>query len=180
MKIYTRKGDSGETGSLTDERVLKDNGRLEAIGAVDELNAFIGCAQSAETCQNISQILRRVQNELFVLGSNLAQTTDEPLANVPQLTGEHMRLLEVEIDRLASSLPLLTNFILPGGSEVTSMLHVARTVCRRAERRVVTLSREARISPICISYLNRLSDLLFVMARSQNQHIGHDDVIWDK
>ncbi len=180
MKIYTRAGDGGETGTLGAERVPKDHVRISACGSLDELNATIGCALSLPVAEELASILKRVQRELFLLGAMTAQTDNRAVSSIPQITPEHISKLEGEIDSLEQSLPKLTHFILPGGDPAAATLHLARTVCRRAERSLVTLSRESELPEICLGYTNRLSDLLFVMARYQNQHAGRTDIIWEK
>ncbi len=180
MKIYTRGGDGGETGTLGPERVDKDNIRMEALGNLDELNASIGCVMGSGLAPEIAMALGRVQHELFVVGAEVARTDAGRSAAIPRVTFEHVGRLEVDIDRLGQSLPELTEFILPGGDALAAALHLARAICRRAERSLVTLAREVELAPACLGYINRLSDLLFVMARYQNRHAGREDVVWQK
>ena len=166
MKIYTRTGDLGETGLFGGPRVGKDMARIEAFGTVDELNAVLGVARSETLPDNVEQILQRTQMELSDLGAELA-SPDPVKQGTRKINREHLATLETEIDQFEGSLPPLDQFILPGGSRAAAQLHLARTVCRRAERRLVTLVRHSQdeISLLLLAYLNRLSDLLFVLAR---------------
>jgi cob(I)alamin adenosyltransferase len=181
MKIYTKTGDSGDTGLLAPGRVRKDHPRIEAYGTVDELNAALGLARASGLGEDIDRVIGRAQNELFSLGAQLA-AVDPRSAPDSAISSDHVGALERDIDHLGRSLPPLTQFILPGGSASAAALHVARTVCRRAERRVVSLrDREHQaVSEILIQYLNRLSDLLFVAARAANHHRGVGDEVWSK
>jgi cob(I)alamin adenosyltransferase len=179
MKIYTRTGDSGTTGLFGGPRVSKSSLRIEAYGTVDELNALLGLARSGSTLKSddLEGTLSRIQDELFVLGADLA-TPLEAGVDVPRMTEDHSLVLEREIDRFESDLEPLKSFILPGGTERASRLHLARTVCRRAERIVVKLSDEDKTHPETVRYLNRLSDFLFVAARWANHSAGKNDVKW--
>ncbi|HEY2585151.1 MAG TPA: cob(I)yrinic acid a,c-diamide adenosyltransferase [Tepidisphaeraceae bacterium] len=178
MKIYTKTGDDGTTGLIGGSRVPKSDPRIDCYGTVDELNAVIGLAAAAAGSQLLKQ-LRQIQAELFVIGSHLA-TPDgsRQAASLPPLSDENIRRLEAEIDASESALAPLRNFILPGGSELAARLHVARTVCRRAERVVVGFASGHPLGGRIIEYLNRLSDWLFVQARAANQAAGVDDVPW--
>jgi cob(I)alamin adenosyltransferase len=180
MKIYTKTGDRGETGLYGGGRVRKDAPRIEAYGTVDELNAVLGMARAEPLPAEIDGLLARVQNELFDVGAELA--TLDPAARGPQIGEPQIAGLEQEIDRFEAHLPPLKQFILPGGTRAAAALHLARTVCRRAERRVLTAAAidEAPISAQIVVYLNRLSDLLFVLARAANQAAGQPDVAWQK
>jgi cob(I)alamin adenosyltransferase len=181
MKIYTKTGDAGETGLFAGARVRKDDVRIEAYGTVDELNAALGLARSEPLPAEIDQTLERVQSELFSVGAELA--TPQPEKHGLALIGEpHIALLERAIDNLEAGLPPLRNFILPSGSRGGSLLHVARSICRRAERRVVTLasSPETEISLRIIRYLNRLGDYLFVAARFANIEARAAEIPWQK
>ena len=181
MKIYTRKGDSGETGVFGGPRLRKDAPRIESYGTIDELNSVIGVARTQSIPEQIDQVLKRVQNELFDLGAELA--TPDPQARGTQTIGDaHVSALEADIDRAEAALAPLANFILPGGTPGAAHLHLARTVCRRAERRLVTLASDGSqsISPALVTYVNRLSDLLFVLARAANSAAGLSDVHWEK
>lgn len=180
MPIYTGGGDGGETGLFGGGRVPKDDVRVEAYGAVDELNAVLGAARAAGLPDEIDALAERLQEELFVLGADLATPPDTAAREewVVRIEEAAVEALEAEIDRLDGQLPPLRNFILPGGCPAGAILHLARTVCRRAERRLVTLARTSRISDSAIPYLNRLSDLLFVMARSANTGSDHPEATW--
>jgi cob(I)alamin adenosyltransferase len=179
-KIYTRTGDDGTTGLGGGQRVAKDSLRIETYGTVDELNSQLGVALAGGLEPTLAEELARVQHELFHLGSDLCVLeTDKAAMPVPRIEDQHVRALETAMDRMTDALGPLTNFILPGGSVGAAQLHVARTVCRRAERLAVAVAREEAIGPFVIPYLNRLSDALFVMARWENRHRGVDDVTWD-
>ena len=179
-KVYTRTGDDGTTGLGAGGRVGKDSPRIEAYGTVDELNSQIGLALAAGVNDLIAPALRSIQNDLFHLGSDLCTLEEEKKRRpVPGIDDRHVAALESLMDRLSEELPPLENFVLPGGSPGAAQLHVARTVCRRAERLVVTLSRRETVGPHTIRYLNRLSDALFVMARHENKRRGIPDVLWD-
>jgi cob(I)alamin adenosyltransferase len=181
MKIYTKTGDNGETGLFGGPRVPKDSPRIEAFGAVDELNALVGLARAESLPREIDELLARIQSELFDLGAQLA--TPDPAAHGTALIGAgQIAALEAAIDGFEATLKPLQQFILPGGARGAAALHVARTVCRRAERRVVALSHTAgnNVSADLIVYLNRLSDLLFVLARAANAAAGEGDVPWKK
>ncbi|HTQ38755.1 MAG TPA: cob(I)yrinic acid a,c-diamide adenosyltransferase [Pirellulales bacterium] len=187
MKIYTKTGDAGDTGLFAGPRVRKDDLRIEAYGTVDELNAVLGLVRSHATVgqaklpAKIDAQLARIQHALFDLGAELA-TPDPKARGTSFVTPQEIGVLEQAIDGFEAQLPPLKTFILPGGTPGAAWLHLARTVCRRAERQVVTLAqREAgNFSPHVLVYLNRLSDLLFVMARAVNQLAGHPDVPWEK
>jgi cob(I)alamin adenosyltransferase len=179
MKIYTKTGDAGETGLFAGARVRKDDVRIEAYGTVDELNAALGVARSERLPPEIEQALERVQSELFSVGAELA--TPEPAKHGMKLVGEsQIGLLEKAIDHLEAGLPALKQFILPAGSRGGALLHLARGVCRRAERRVVTLASNVEISTEIIRYLNRLGDYLFVAARFANQEAKAVEMKWQK
>ncbi|MEM2140326.1 MAG: cob(I)yrinic acid a,c-diamide adenosyltransferase [Nitrososphaera sp.] len=185
MKIYTRTGDKGETGLIGGRRVGKDHPRIVAYGAVDELNSSIGMAvcmlRLEEVLADLADIFTQVQNDLFVVGSDLADP-DYPASKfgTPRTTEKMAAALEPIIDRLESELPPITFFILPGGSTPGAMLHVCRGVSRRAETAAVALSKVERINPAILVYLNRLADLLFVAARLANKRLGVADVAWKK
>jgi cob(I)alamin adenosyltransferase len=180
MKIYTKTGDDGTTGLFGGGRVRKDDRRIEAIGSIDELNAVVGVARAAAPPADIDERLARIQNELFDLGAALATT--KPVEEANDNTECRIAALEKDIDAFDRRLPPLTNFILPTGNPAAAALHLARTVCRRAERRVLTLASaaESHVSPQIVVYLNRLSDLLFVLARATNAAVGKADVLWEK
>jgi cob(I)alamin adenosyltransferase len=181
VPIYTGGGDRGETGLFGGGRVAKDDPRVEAYGAVDEMNAVLGLARTKGLPEDLDALAGRLQSELFVLGADLATPRDSTARadRVVRLREDAARALEPEIDRLDATLPPLRTFVLPGGSPAGAALHLARTVCRRAERRVVSLARTEDVSPGAIVYLNRLSDLLFVMARSANARAGIAEAPWN-
>ncbi len=180
-RIYTRTGDGGDTGLFGGPRVPKDDPRVAAYGDVDELNACIGLALALEPQDWCRDPLERVQRDLFTVGAELATPDRAKLAKA--LPGDpigesHVGMLEHMIDAHEATLAPLASFILPGGTPKAAALHVARTTCRRAERAVVPLVREGAASPAVLQYLNRLSDLLFVLARSANAASGRPDVKW--
>ena len=181
-RIYTRTGDRGQTGLVGGQRVPKDALRIECYGTVDELNAYLGaaCLSAASDARlsTLASILRRVQHELFNLGSILATLPEDVRPQQPQVTQTEIDTLEKEIDRANEDLPPLRSFVLPGGSRINTELHVARTVCRRAERLVVRLSREEQVRAEAVSYLNRLSDALFVWSRWANHLLGAPETLW--
>jgi cob(I)alamin adenosyltransferase len=170
VKIYTKTGDGGQTGLLGGTRVGKDHIRVAAYGEVDETNALLGVVRARAEDDRLRRLLAEVQRDLFALGAQLADPTARVTARKAKaaVTEASVRRLERAIDAREKKLPALTAFILPGGSETGALLHLARTVCRRAERSVVGLSRSERVDPRLVVYLNRLSDLLFVLARSEN------------
>ncbi|MEM1182904.1 MAG: cob(I)yrinic acid a,c-diamide adenosyltransferase [Acidobacteriota bacterium] len=179
-KVYTRTGDRGDTALASGRRVPKEHLRVEAYGTVDELNSHIGVALATGVVDELAAPLARIQNDLFHLGSDLCMPEDDDGAvQVPRIEKRHVDFLEALMDRLSDELSPLENFILPGGEAAAAHLHVARTVCRRAERRAIEASREETISNQAIIFLNRLSDALFVMARYQNFKGGGQDVIWN-
>jgi cob(I)alamin adenosyltransferase len=181
MKIYTKTGDTGDTGLFGGPRVRKDSPRIEAYGTVDELNAVLGLARAESLPDEIDALLYRVQNELFDLGAELATPNAEE-RGLRSLGAAQIAALEQAIDRGESQLAPLKQFILPGGNRGAALLHNARTVCRRAERRLITLANEPdeKLATEPVVYLNRLSDLLFVLARWTNQLAGVADVPWQK
>ncbi len=182
MKIYTKSGDDGTTGLFGGDRVAKDSPRIEAYGEVDELNTIIGIALSeADPPERIASILTRIQGELFVLGADLATPERKERKNIsiPRVTNREVACLEEEIDEIVENLPELRHFILPGGSALGARLHFARTVCRRAERRLVHLYNvEPSIGLHPLHYVNRLSDHLFVLARLANSMAGVEETPW--
>jgi cob(I)alamin adenosyltransferase len=179
-RVYTRTGDDGSTGLGGGQRVPKDSARITAYGTVDELNSVLGVALACGLDERLAAALRRVQNELFHLGSDLCvREADKVRKPVPVIDQRHVTALEELLDELTDQLGPLTNFILPGGSPGAAQLHVARTVCRRAERLLIALSRQEAIGPFVVPYVNRLSDALFVMARYENLAKGVADVLWD-
>ncbi len=187
-RVYTRRGDQGETDLVGGVRAPKDSPRLEAYGSVDELNAAIGLARAANAAERghtaprrtLDAILCRLQNELFDLGSELATP---PAAFVPgmfRVGDAEVTALEADMDRCQRDLRPLKSFVLPGGGRVSAQLHVARTVCRRAERAVLRLMRTEDVGPGPLKYLNRLSDLLFVLARWIGHHLGERELLWER
>jgi cob(I)alamin adenosyltransferase len=179
MKIYTKSGDGGQTGLFAGGRVSKDHPRIEACGTIDELNALLGLARSQGLPPDVDQVVSRIQSDLFTVGAQLA-AADAAESMLRPVSGTDVEALEQAIDRWEKSLPPLKNFILPGGAASAATLHVARTVCRRAERRVVGLASatEQPVSDGVICYLNRLSDLLFVAARAVNADHNVPDCLW--
>jgi cob(I)alamin adenosyltransferase len=178
MKIYTRTGDDGSTGLIGGSRVQKDDAAIECYGTVDELNATLGAAVIVADIEARGW-LGQVQAELFTIGSHLATPPGAPQAKtLPAINGNWVTRLEQQIDAAEPTLPPLRNFILPGGTEFAARLQVARTVCRRAERLLVATARERQIDPLIVTYMNRLSDWLFVQARLANQRAGVPDVPW--
>ncbi len=178
MKIYTRTGDDGTTGVLGPGRVRKDDPRIEACGTVDELNAALGVARAMDAGGWVTADLAAIQARLFSLGAELAATTPAPLASLDRIGDDDVAALERTIDRLDADLPPLVHFILPAGHALAAQIHLARAVCRRAERRVVALGAEATVEPRLLHYLNRLADLLFVMARWCNHRAGAAEAEW--
>jgi len=178
-RIYTRAGDAGETGLIGGQRVPKDDTRVEAYGAVDELNAQLGLARTIVRDRDLEEVFNRLQNRLFDLGAELA--TPKPAQKPPSaITAGEVKVLEGIIDLYQETLPPLREFILPVGNGLAAALHVARTVCRRAERRVLTLHHKEPLNLEILRYLNRLSDLLFVLARVANARSMIPDVTWKK
>jgi cob(I)alamin adenosyltransferase len=176
LKIYTKTGDDGTTGLQGGKRVSKSDLRIIAYGAVDEANSSLGVVLSGSIDADISELLTRIQNELFVAGSDLSNPDLEKPNN--RITEQMVENLEKNIDRFEAELNPLTNFILPGGHQIAAHLHMARTIARRAETNVVALSKDERINLHCQKYLNRLSDLLFVLARVVNKRNGTSDIVW--
>lgn len=188
MKIYTKTGDAGQTGLFGGGRVSKDHARIAAYGTLDELNAAIGVARAEagriawtdeSVRDRIDGVLSDAQNRLFDLGAELA-TPDPENRSMAVLDERHVAALEAAIDHHETTLPPLRNFILPGGSAAAAHLHLARCVCRRAERGLVTLAGQEPIRELPLVYVNRLSDLLFVLARAANQACGEGDIPWEK
>ena len=178
VKIYTRTGDDGSTSLLGPGRVLKSDGRVEAYGCVDELNATLGTVRTSDSERWLDSELAAIQARLFHIGAELAASTPEAVGSLERIGEADVTALEASIDRLEQDLPPLRSFVLPGGTAFGASLHLARTVCRRAERRVVALAQQGPVEPRVIRYLNRLADLLFVMARWANRRAGVDDVEW--
>jgi cob(I)alamin adenosyltransferase len=177
--LYTRGGDKGETSLYGASRVPKDSPRVDAYGTIDELNSCIGVALASCKHDEISSPLKRIQAELFTAGADLAtELSTKGEVRVPRIQKSETERLEKMVDELQEKLPRLTSFILPGGSQLSSALHLARAVCRRAERRVVALNRAERINPEMVPYFNRLSTYLFNLARYANVLEGVKDEVW--
>jgi cob(I)alamin adenosyltransferase len=179
-RVYTRTGDDGTTALATGARVRKDSWRVRSCGGVDELSSLLGVALAHGVVERLAPELRRIQNELFHLGAELAtpRAAREPPKG-PVIEDRHVVALERLMDELSERLPPLQNFVLPGGAPAAAHLHVARAVCRRAERDLVRLARDEAVGEASLRYLNRLSDTLFVMARFENLERGRTDVLWD-
>jgi cob(I)alamin adenosyltransferase len=178
MKIYTKTGDKGETSLYGGRRVVKDALRIEAYGTVDELNSHLGVVRTRSLPPEVGPLLERLQQELFVLGADLATPPGTTAKHVRRLDDADVLRLDEDIDRLDADLPALSAFILPSGAPAGAELHVARTVCRRAERLVTRLVREDSLDPAPLVYLNRLADLLFVVARYVNHRLGSTETTW--
>ena len=171
-RICTRTGDNGTTGLASGSRVVKDDPRIEAIGAVDELNSVLGVLLAEALPEGVRECVTRVQHELFDLGGELS------LPGHAAMTDAHVDRLEAELEHYNGELPALKDFILPGGSRAAALAHVARATCRRAERRLVALAHRDTLPPAVLQYVNRLSDLLFILARTLNRFAGEGDVLW--
>src|SRR5436190_905121 len=179
IKIYTKTGDSGMTSLIGGTKVLKSDLRIEAYGTVDELNSYVGLCRDLITDQTSKKTFQEIQDRLFTIGSSLAcDPQKEPKMKIPDLKEDDIIFLEKEIDRMNESLPEMKNFILPGGHSSVSHLHIARCICRRAERCCVRLETETKESGIVIKYLNRLSDYLFVLARYVSHLLKAEEILW--
>jgi cob(I)alamin adenosyltransferase len=179
-KVRTRTGDDGTTALGSGTRVSKADPRIEAYGTVDELNAQIGVVQAAGVAPELADPLRQIQNDLFHLGAELCiPEADRPRHSGPRIEPRHIEFLDRLVDRFNAQLTPLKNFVLPGGALSAAQLHVARTVCRRAEREVIALAGKEPVGPHVVMYLNRLSDVLFILARYQNKAAGVDEPTWD-
>jgi cob(I)alamin adenosyltransferase len=178
-KIYTKTGDQGETSLLGGTRISKSDERVDAYGTIDELNSFLGLLRDQEIGEHYRKVLLRIQENLFVAEARIAADPNLHHTSLPQLKDEEILFLENEIDEMHKSLEELSHFILPGGYAPSSMCHVARTVCRRAERALIRLSAASPAEEIIIRYLNRLSDYLFVLARKTGKDAGADETLWD-
>jgi cob(I)alamin adenosyltransferase len=178
MKIYTKTGDAGNTSLLGGKRVSKCDPRIDAYGTVDELNAFIGLLRDQRENESRTELLKEIQDRLFTIGATLASEPGKTNIKKPDLHEEDLELLETEIDKMESLLPELRNFILPGGHQVVSYCHLARTVCRRTERKVIDLMQTEYVDETVVKYLNRLSDYLFVLGRMIAMEQGAEEVTW--
>jgi cob(I)alamin adenosyltransferase len=178
MKIYTKSGDKGETSLFGGGRVSKNNLRIKAYGTVDELNSILGLAASFTDDKKLAEEIKNLQNQLFILGSDLATPLDKNKVKIQRVSDMEITFLESRIDFYDEKLPELRNFILPGGSNSASYLHFARTVCRRAEREIVALAEKEEIGIDVVKYINRLSDLLFMLARFANIVSGTSEIEW--
>ena len=178
MKIYTKTGDSGTTGLIGGTRLSKAHIRIDAYGTVDELNAYIGLLRDQSVNIERRDLLKEIQDRLFTVGSHLASEPDQTRKKLPDLHAADLTRLEKEMDAMDAKLPTLRAFVLPGGHESVSFGHVARTVCRRAERAVVLLNEHEVVEEIVIRYLNRLSDYLFMLCRMMTQQLGVEEVAW--
>lgn len=178
MKIYTKTGDAGTTALFGGQRVLKSHNRIDAYGTVDELNAFIGLLHDQTVNQSRQEILIDIQNKLFTIGAILATEPGNEKVKVPQLTEADVQALEKAIDMMDAHLPPIRNFVLPGGHPSVSFGHVARTVCRRAERLIIGLNEQEKVQPMVIQYMNRLSDYLFVLCRQMAADLNVLETPW--
>jgi cob(I)alamin adenosyltransferase len=178
VRIYTKTGDKGETSLFGGKRIKKFDQRIMAIGAIDELNATLGVVASQRLSPKVGKLIEKIQNQLFEIGAELANP--DQLKGAFELGEEKIASLEAAIDNFEVKLPPLKNFILPGGTTAGSLFHLARSTCRRAEREVVSLAEISKVNPNLIKYLNRLSDLLFVLARTVNKAARKTDKIWEK
>lgn len=179
MKIYTKTGDKGQTSLIGGTRVPKHHNRIEAYGTVDELNSWIGLIGDQQIPSELNIVLKEIQDRLFTIGSSLASDPEKSKMKIPVLVEDDIKLLENEIDRMNESLPELKNFILPGGHTVVSYCHIARCVCRRAERLTVALAEQNFVEEKVIIYLNRLSDYLFVLSRFLGKHFHAVEHPWN-
>lgn len=178
MKIYTRKGDKGKTSLIGGTRVPKHHMRIEAYGTVDELNSWLGVIRDMTTNEAVKTLLKEIQDRLFTVGSALAAEPEHSKMILPDLKPADVETLELDIDRMNETLPELKNFILPGGHLTASYCHVARCVCRRAERLIVDLSEKDVVDALVIQYMNRLSDHLFVLSRYLAHNDGAEEITW--
>lgn len=178
MKIYTKTGDEGKTSLLTGKRVDKFHERLQAYGTTDELNSWIGLLRDEVEDQGVIELLLRIQDRLFTMGSHLANEKDNDRVKLPEITAEDIEQLEKAIDAMNEDLPPIRSFVLPGGHPTVSHCHIARTVCRRAERQVAILRQMEEADPVLLKYLNRLSDYLFVLSRKLSSDLNAVETPW--
>jgi len=180
MKVYTKKGDKGKTQLLGGSIVHKDHLKLECYGTIDELNSFVGNIYDQDLKEFHKEILLNIQNQLFNLGSVISFDGKKDKIKLPNITAKNIEMLEKAIDKMEESLPILKNFILPSGHPTTSKCHIARTVCRRAERNLVALSKTSKIDNLHLQYLNRLSDYFFVLSRAILKENNIEEIEWQK
>ncbi len=179
MKIYTKTGDAGTTSLVGGTRISKADLKIETYGTVDELNSWIGLVRDQAINESRKDILKEIQDRLFTIGSDLASEPEQVRRKkIPDLLDEDIELLEKQMDLMDTEIPPLRAFVLPGGHQSVSYTHVARTVCRRAERLSIRLSHEEEVNPLIIKYLNRLSDYLFVLSRKMTQELNSEEVAW--
>ncbi len=178
MKIYTKTGDRGETSLIGGTRLSKAHLRIESYGNVDELNSYIGLLRDQAVNEKRRDLLKEIQDRLFTIGSSLAADPEKSNLKIPDLKEEDINLLEAAIDKMNETLPLMRNFILPGGHQSISFGHIARTVCRRAERACIALQQESFVAELVPKYLNRLSDYLFVLCRQMHSELEVDEIPW--
>lgn len=178
MKIYTRTGDKGMTSLIGGTRVYKSHERIEVYGTVDELNSYIGLVRDQEVNSQRRGLLKEIQDRLFTINASLASDPDTSTKKIPDLHESDVKLLEDAIDEMSAQLPELRFFVLPGGHQSVSFCHVARCVCRRAERLAIGLAQDSFVEELVIIYLNRLSDYLFVLSRKMAQELGAEEVTW--
>lgn len=179
MKIYTKTGDKGTTALVGGRRVSKGDLKIEAYGTVDELNSWIGLVRDQPINESRKDLLKEIQDRLFTIGADLASEPEQVRKKpVPSLIDDDITLLENEMDKMDTELTPLRAFVLPGGNQSVSFAHLARTVCRRAERLAIRLSAEEEVNPMIVKYLNRLSDYLFVLSRKMTQELGSEEITW--
>ncbi|MCW3105233.1 MAG: ATP/cobalamin adenosyltransferase [Bacteroidetes bacterium] len=178
MKVYTKTGDKGQTSLIGGTRVPKHHMRIEAYGTVDELNSYIGLIRDQQISGDSKKILVEIQDRLFTIGSSLASDPERSKMKIPDLKEEDITLLEQEMDRMNETLPEMRSFVLPGGHTTVSYCHIARCVCRRAERLTIHLSENSFVAELVIIYLNRLSDYLFVLSRKLSHELNAEEIPW--
>ncbi len=178
MKIYTKTGDTGETSLWGGKRIPKSHPRIDAYGTIDELNVCVGFLRDQPINQSRKDLLKEIQDRLFTIGASLAADPDKASLTVPDLVPEDVLLLETQMDEMDESLPMLKNFILPGGHLSVSYAHLARVTCRKAERLCIALGQQEPVHPRIIEYLNRLSDYFFVLGRKMGQELGAEEITW--
>lgn len=178
MKIYTKKGDKGETSLLGGTRVTKSHIRIESYGTVDELNSWIGLIRDQQIDDYTKKILIHIQDRLFTIGSHLASDPTKSGIKIPDIKEENITALELEMDKINEIIPEMKSFVLPGGNTIVSYCHIARCVCRRAERCAVHLASEEKVADIILKYLNRLSDYLFVLSRKLSHDLNAEEIPW--